>query len=134
MTITFDYLFACVQLVQYAAMLDSAEIMDMMLCLKELSSKLFTAAPDAMIRVGLIIHSSACESNRIKPDRFLTCIVFCVCTFDEYDAQLITEEMRYLDTSIVLALVQARTDFNPRDPNNWAASLRYLSHFFPTDC
>lgn len=67
-------------------MSECAEIVDMMVCLKELSI-IFTARAENLV-------------------------------------QLVIEDLRHLDTSIILAFVKARADFISRNPKHFSNVLR----------
>ena len=67
-------------------MSECVELIDMMVCLRELSV-VFTARPDQLVKTVL-------------------------------------EDLRHLDTAVILAFVRARADFASRDANHFSNKLR----------
>lgn len=41
-----------------------------------------------------------------------------------YLMQLVVEELRYLDSAVLIAFLRARSDFGGREPDHYTAQLR----------
>jgi hypothetical protein len=59
------------------------------------------------------------QSNRSFQICFVAHILCCV----SRTSQLVIEDLRYVDTAVVLAFVKARADSVIRDPNHFSAHL-----------